>query len=73
MRIKIRLDTMNEINSFVKDMTSTESDVFLTDKNRNYVVSAKSLLGAVYSMEWDEIWCESSDDIYHLVSKYEAE
>ena len=73
MRIKIRLDTMNDINSFVKDMTGTASDVFLTDKNRNYVVSAKSLLGAVYSMEWDEIWCESSDDIYHLVSKYEAE
>ena len=71
MRIKIRLDTMTEINSFVGDMTKTTADVFLTDKDRNFIVSAKSLLGAVYSMEWDEIWCESSEDIYHLVCKYE--
>lgn len=49
------------------------AQVFLTDKNRDYIVSAKSLLGAVYSMEWDEIWCESDENIYHLVSKYAAD
>ena len=70
MRIKIRLDTMSEINEFVGTMTKTTSNVFLTDKDRNYIVSAKSMLGAVYSMEWDEVWCESEDDIYRLVSKF---
>ena len=70
MRIKIRLDTMSEINDFVGTMTKSSAKVFLTDKNRNYIVSAKSMLGAVYSMEWDEVWCESEDDIYHLVSKF---
>ncbi len=73
MRIKIRLDTMTDINRFVGDMTKTDADVFLTDKDRNYVVSAKSLLGAVYSMEWDEIWCESNKDIFHIVCKYQDE
>ena len=73
MRIKIRLDTMSEVNSFVNDMAKSNATVYLTDKDKNYIVSAKSMLGAVYSMEWDEIWCESSEDIYHLVSKYAAD
>lgn len=73
MRIKIRLDTMSEVNAFVSDMTRTGDNVFLTDKDRNYIVSAKSMLGAVYSMEWDEVWCECPDNCYHLVSKYAAD
>ncbi|MBE6583330.1 MAG: hypothetical protein E7648_08735 [Ruminococcaceae bacterium] len=73
MRIKIRLDTMSEINAFVSVMTKTGANVFLTDKDRNFIVSAKSMLGAVYSMEWDEVWCESDEDIYHVVSKFAAD
>jgi hypothetical protein len=61
---------MSEINDFVGTMTKTPANVFLTDKDRNYIVSAKSMLGAVYSMEWDEVWCESDEDIYRLVSKF---
>ena len=72
MRIKIRLDTMTEVNSFVNDMVKCGANAFLTDGDRNYIVSAKSMLGAVYSMEWDEVWCESQDNIYHIVSKYAA-
>lgn len=70
MRERIRLDTMSDINHFVADMTKCPSKVSLTDKDRNFVVSAKSMLGAVYSMEWDEIWVECDDDIYHLIRKY---
>ena len=64
---------MSEINSFVGAMTKTNANVFLTDKDRNFIVSAKSMLGAVYSMEWDEVWCESDEDIYHVVSKFAAD
>ena len=73
MRMKIRLDTMSEVNAFVRDMTRCGANVFLTDKDRNFIVSAKSMLGAVYSMEWDEVWCESADNIDHIVSKYLAD
>ncbi|MBE6621327.1 MAG: hypothetical protein E7630_00065 [Ruminococcaceae bacterium] len=73
MRIKIRLDTMSDINAFVGDMTKSDAKAFLTDKNRNFIVSAKSMLGAVYSMEWDEVWCECDDNIFHIVNKYRAD
>ena len=73
MRIKINLDTMSDINAFVSAMTKTNANVFLTDSERNFIVSAKSMLGAVYSMEWDEVWCESDEDIYHVISKFAAD
>ena len=70
MRVKINLDTMTDINDFVKLMTGYGGNVFLTDKDRHFIVSAKSMLGAIYSMEWGEIWCESEDDINHLLSRF---
>ena len=73
MRVKINLDTMTTVNHFVSDMTKYGGNVYLTDKDRNFVVNAKSMLGAVYTMEWDEVWCESDEDIYHIVSKYMTE
>ena len=63
MRVRINLDTMTKINQFV-------ADIFLTDAKRNFIVSAKSMLGAVYSMEWDEVWCEADEDVYRIVGKY---
>ena len=27
----------------------------------------------IYSMEWGEVWCESDDDIYHILSRFIAE
>ena len=73
MRVKIHLDTMTQINAFVRDMTRCGANVFLTDKERNFIVSAKSMLGAVYSMEWDEVWCEADENIDSIVSKYRAD
>lgn len=70
MRIKLNLDTMAKVNHFVGDMTKYSGSAFLTDKDRNFIVSAKSMLGAVYTMEWDEVWCESEEDIFHIVNKY---
>lgn len=73
MRIKINLDTMTTVNRFVSDMTKYKGNVYLTDKDRNFVVSAKSMLGAIYTMEWDEVWCESDEDIFQIINKYMEE
>ena len=73
MRVKINLDTMTDINDFVKIMAGYDGNVYLTDKDRAFVVSAKSMLGAIYSMEWGEVWCESDKDIYHLIAPFVAQ
>lgn len=62
MRQKIRLDTMGDIQKFVEVMSRVDNMVFLED-NSGFKVSAKSLLGAVLSMEWNEVYCYCDKDI----------
>ncbi|MBQ8440975.1 MAG: hypothetical protein IJX19_09960 [Clostridia bacterium] len=69
MRYKIRLDTMADVNRFVSIATKYPGKIMLTD-DENYSVSGKSLLGAMYTFEWDQIYCESETEIYHLIKDF---
>ena len=69
MRAKIRLDTMKDINQFVSICTKVAVPVYITD-GAGLKVSAKSVLGVMYSMEFDDIWCESHEDIYNEIEKF---
>ena len=72
MKNKIRLEKMSDVTEFVKIATETKGDVYLTDK-RNFKVNGKSLLGVMYSLEFEEIWVESEEDIYSQISKFITE
>lgn len=61
-RTKIRLDTLSDVNAFVEKMSGLNERVWLEDNDGNRV-SAKSLLGALYSMEWEHIYCYCEHDI----------
>ena len=69
MRQKIRLDTMTEIRDFVAAATKVNAPVYLTD-GTDLIVSAKSLLGVMYTMEWSEVYCTCDVDIYSLIEKF---
>lgn len=62
MKAKIRLDTMHDIQNFVGAVSSVTEKVTLEDDEGNRV-SAKSLLGAIYTMEWANIYCYCDKDI----------
>ena len=72
MRVKINLDTMKDINDFVRTCTSISAPVHITD-GAGLKVSGKSLLGVMYAMEFDEIWCESDKDIYSSIKAFVVE
>ena len=61
-RTQIRLDTMNSINKFVETMSHLDDNVWLEDGS-GIRVSAKSLLGCIYSLEWTRIYCFCERDI----------
>ena len=61
-RIKINLDTLSDVNKFIAVMSGVKDKVWLEDDEGNRV-NAKSLLGALYSMEWDHIYCYCESDI----------
>ena len=68
MRAKIELVTMSDVITFVNIATSIKEPVYLVGED--FKVSAKSLLGVRYSMEWNEIWCECEKDIYTKIEKF---
>lgn len=61
-RTKIRLDKMSDVNKFVEVMGRLPDKVWLEDGD-GCRVSAKSLLGAIYSLEWNEIYAFCERDI----------
>lgn len=55
-RTQIRLDTLSEVNKFVEVVGRLTDQVWLEDGS-DIRVSAKSLLGCLYSLEWTRIYC----------------
>lgn len=66
MRAKINLDTMTDIQKFVNVVSTVEEEVTLKD-SAGHCVSAKSLLGALYTLEWADVYCYCEKDIGSLI------
>lgn len=69
MRYRIRLDTMQDCNRFVAAVSKASGKIVLTD-GENFTVNGKSLLGAMYTFEWDRIFCESDHEIYFAIKDF---
>jgi hypothetical protein len=61
-RTKIRLDTLSDVQKFVTVMGRLTDQVWLEDGSGSRV-NAKSMLGALYSMEFADIYCFCERDI----------
>ena len=68
MKVRIALETMSDVSEFVNIASKVPQSVSLT--SGDFKVSAKSLLGALYTMEWQEVWCECEVDIYNKITKF---
>lgn len=68
MKVRVELDTLSDVREFVRAVTAVATPVHLVSDN--LCVSAKSLLGAMYTMEWAEVWCECEEDIYNRIAKF---
>lgn len=72
MRAKINIDTLGKIHSFVDICARLDCDVHLIDGD-SYRVSAKSLVGAIATMDWREVFVESNEDIYLYIREFVVE
>ena len=68
MRVRVELVTSDDARRFVNIATQIKEPVYLVGED--FRVSAKSLLGALCSMEWNELWCECERDIYTKIEKF---
>lgn len=71
-RSEIHLDTLREVNAFVAKMSSVNEPVFLID-GANLRVSAKSVIGALYTLEWSKLFVESDIDLGEMISEFRVD
>jgi hypothetical protein len=72
MRAKINIDTMSDINKFVAICSKLDCRVNLID-GEQYCVSAKSIIGAIATMDWSEVYVECTYDIRSYIEEFLAE
>ena len=72
MREKINIDTLSKINAFVDICSKLDCKVNLVDGS-GYCVSAKSLVGAMATMDWNQVFIECEKDIYSYIRDFIAE
>lgn len=67
---KIRLDTFSQVTEFVELVTDLDGEIILTDEDNNFKVSARSMLGAMYALEWKDLYVVSEYDITTKILKF---
>lgn len=72
MKAKINIDTLNSINRFVEICSRLNYKINLIDGDQ-YCVSAKSLIGAIATMDWSDVYVECSHDIRSYIEEFLAE
>lgn len=72
MKVKVRLDTYKDMVDFCNIAESNGGNIVLTgsEGNTKCTVNAKSIIGVQYTMLWNEIWCESEQDISHSIRRF---
>ena len=69
MRNRITLDTVSDVKEFVAIVSKIPHKVFLVS-GAGFRLSAKSILGAIASMTFSELWVECEADIYGYIHRF---
>ena len=69
MKVRIRLDTFSDVRKFVKIATRLKGRVYVTD-GAGLKTNAKSLLNMIPTLKYEELWCESENDIYFHIKDF---
>ena len=70
MRSKIRLETLTDINNFIKVVTPLPGKIVVKNTNEDFIVNAKSIFVMICAMNYDDLWVESENDIYSHISEF---
>jgi hypothetical protein len=74
MRYKINLITQSDAIKFVSIANKLEEDIYLTNGDHRFVVSAKSLLGVRYGqIEWNDLYVECEKDLFLEMNEFLAD
>ena len=69
-KFKICIDSGAKIQNFVDIMNTNCINAVLENKDGKYRVNACSLLGGLATLEWEEVWVVSEQNIYSLIEDF---
>ena len=71
-KTKVVLETQQDALDFLEIIRNEPGEIKLvgTDGNMECTVNARSMLGVLYSIEWDDLWSYSDHDIYTKLGKF---
>jgi hypothetical protein len=72
-KLRINIDTGAKIQKFVDIINANNVNAVLEstgENGENYRVNARSLLGALATMDWNDVWVKSDEDIYSLIEEF---
>lgn len=75
-RYKISLNTMTNIQDFIHLAEKFPKDSLRVSDNDGHEVSAQSLIGVLYSLEWNSTYLYSKDDdakVYDIFARFMTE
>lgn len=61
-RYKIGLETMTDVQNFIELARNFSKDSLRVADNEGHEVSAQSMLGMLYSLEWNDMFLYSKDE-----------
>ena len=73
MRNRICLDKQSDVVEFVGITATLPGRIVLEGCDEDGVpccVNARSVIGALYSMSWSELYCNADHDIYQQIKKF---
>ncbi len=72
MRLKIRLDTMQDINDFIDIAEKESKNTYLVNGDGDFKVPIRSRLGAIAiaNLHFDDLWVESDVDFAPKILKW---
>ena len=63
-KVKIRLETLTDINKFINIVTPLPGKIVVKNSTEDFIVNAKSIFVMICAMNYDDLWLESEHDIY---------
>lgn len=68
---KIQLNTMTDVRKFIEKVALIEEGTVLTLTDGGaYSINAASIMGVLYSLEWNNLYLHSSKDVYTLFTDF---
>lgn len=69
MRAKINIDTLDKIYDFVRICEGIDCKINLIDGG-GYCVSARSLVGAIATLDWSQVFVQCESDIRRYIQDF---